>query len=149
MQMLLHTVFLKRMEAHRDLQITGLTPDPNPTLPAVQAKPTPAAEPMPYRPPGPLKGIGLHRYSVFVSLLLPFCFSSPLFSFFCLLSFSCLLDLVLTSLQHSPFTATLSEDTPEHDTTPAGRRHCDVVKFRERNGLELVGMGWHLVRSEE
>ncbi|KAJ7301022.1 hypothetical protein DFH08DRAFT_979135 [Mycena albidolilacea] len=51
------------MEAHRDLQITGLTPDPNPTLLAVQAKPTPAAEPTPYRPPGPLKGIGLHRYT--------------------------------------------------------------------------------------
>jgi hypothetical protein len=56
-------VVLKRMEAHHDLQITGLTPDPDPTLPAAQAKPTPAAEPTPYRPPGPPKGSGLHRYS--------------------------------------------------------------------------------------
>ncbi|KAJ7788642.1 hypothetical protein B0H14DRAFT_3576135, partial [Mycena olivaceomarginata] len=37
---------------------TGLTPDPDPTFPVVQAKPAPAAEPTPYRPPGPPKGSG-------------------------------------------------------------------------------------------
>ncbi|KAJ7794386.1 hypothetical protein B0H14DRAFT_3888751 [Mycena olivaceomarginata] len=39
---------------------------------------------------------------------------------------------------------TLSEDAPEHDATPAGRRHWDAVKFGERNGLELLGVGWYL-----
>ncbi|KAJ7794372.1 phosphatidylethanolamine-binding protein [Mycena olivaceomarginata] len=81
------------------------------------AKPTPAAEPTPYRPPGPPKGSGLHRYTF--------------------------------TLYREPPSFTLSEDAPEHDATPAGRRHWDAVKFGERNGLELVGVGWYLVRSEE
>ncbi|KAJ7794377.1 PEBP-like protein [Mycena olivaceomarginata] len=97
--------------------ITGLTPDPDPTLPAVQAKPTPAAEPTPYRPPGPPKGSGLHRYTF--------------------------------TLYREPPSFTLPEDAPEHDATPAGRRHWDAVKFGERYGLELVGVGWYLLRSED
>ncbi|KAJ7711937.1 phosphatidylethanolamine-binding protein, partial [Mycena olivaceomarginata] len=53
------------------------------------------------------------------------------------------------TLYREPPSFTLSEDAPEHDATPAGWQHWDAVKFGERNGLELVGVGWYLVKSEE
>ncbi|KAJ7815201.1 hypothetical protein B0H14DRAFT_3878454 [Mycena olivaceomarginata] len=91
------------------LQITGLTPDPDPTLPAVQAKLYARCGTDAVSPSGPTEG----------------------------------------QRAASPPSFTIPEDAPEHDATPAGRRHWDAVKFGERNGLELAGVGWYLVRSEQ
>ncbi|KAJ7689669.1 phosphatidylethanolamine-binding protein [Mycena rosella] len=93
--------------------ITGLTPTDDPAAPALQ--PTPAANA--YRPPGPPKGSGIHRYT-FVLFREPPNFSLP-------------------------------EGASELDPSIEARRRWDAVKFGERNGLQMVGAAFYLVRGEE
>ncbi|KAJ7752638.1 phosphatidylethanolamine-binding protein [Mycena metata] len=93
--------------------ITGLQPDVEFTGPAVQT--TTAANT--YRPPGPPKGSGLHRYT-FVLFREPPNFSLP-------------------------------EGASELDDSVEARRRWDAVKFGERNGLQIVGATYYLVRSED
>ncbi|KAJ6546682.1 PEBP-like protein [Mycena vulgaris] len=93
--------------------ITGLTPNADPTAPALQT--TPAANA--YMPPGPFKGSGIHRYT-FV-------------------------------LFREPPNFALPADAPDREASIVARRHWDAVKFGERNGLEMVGAAFYLVRGED
>ncbi|KAJ7132678.1 PEBP-like protein [Mycena filopes] len=93
--------------------ITGLQPAEDFTSPAVQT--TKAANT--YRPPGPPKGSGLHRYT-FVLFREPPNFSLP-------------------------------EGASELDDSIEARRRWDAVNFGERNGLQIVGATYYLVRSED
>ncbi|KAJ7117085.1 phosphatidylethanolamine-binding protein [Mycena epipterygia] len=93
--------------------ITGLTPTEDPSAPVLQ--PTPAANA--YRPPGPAKGSGVHRYTF--------------------------------ALFREPPNFSLPEGASELDPTVEARRRWDAVKFGERNGLQLVGATFYLVRGED
>ncbi|KAJ7752631.1 phosphatidylethanolamine-binding protein [Mycena metata] len=70
-----------------------------------------------YRPPGPPKGSGLHRYT-FILFREPPNFSLP-------------------------------EGASELNDNVEARRRWDAVKFGERNGLQIVGATYYLVRSED
>ncbi|KAJ7079206.1 PEBP-like protein [Mycena crocata] len=93
--------------------ITGLTVGEDPEAAAVQT--TPAVNE--YRPPGPPKGSGIHRYT-FVLFREPPDFSLP-------------------------------EGVSERDPTIEARRRWDAVEFAERNGLEIIGATFYLVRGED
>ncbi|KAJ7085163.1 PEBP-like protein [Mycena belliarum] len=93
--------------------ITGLAVPDDPAQPALQTAPAANA----YRPPGPPKGSGIHRYT-FVLFREPPGFALP-------------------------------EGASELDPSIEARRRWDAVEFGERNGLEMVGAAFYLVRSED